>query len=179
MMRTIFGDLPTCVQRVDYPIHKGQPNPSHGTYYFVGSIPGHCTEPRPTLGNPNGRASKHYASESDAITAAIVAGAKRIQRVDCSFVEIPPPVERAMRGELFDAPFNLAGESQSSELTAEAEARVRALAQSEARKAQRALFGPAPAAYPNHRRCLSCETLVFKRNVSTHDCARRFDRPYV
>ncbi len=38
--------------------------------------------------------------------------------------------------ELFDAPFNLAGEAQSSELTAEAEARVRVLAESEARKAQ-------------------------------------------
>ncbi len=38
--------------------------------------------------------------------------------------------------ELFEAPFNLAGESQSSDLTAEAEARVRALAESEARKAQ-------------------------------------------
>ncbi len=35
-----------------------------------------------------------------------------------------------------DLPFNLAGESQSNELTAEAEARVRALAESEARKAQ-------------------------------------------
>ncbi len=41
-----------------------------------------------------------------------------------------------MSGELFDPPFNLAGESQSSDLTAEAEARVRALAESEARKAQ-------------------------------------------
>ncbi len=38
-----------------------------------------------------------------------------------------------------DLPFNLAGESQSSDLTAEAEARVRALAQSEARKAQTSL----------------------------------------
>lgn len=100
MMRSIFGDLPTCVQRVNYPVHKGQPNPHHGTFYFVGSIPGDCTEARPTLGNPNGRASKHYASEADAITAAIVAGAKRIQRCDCSFVDIQPPVERAMRGEL-------------------------------------------------------------------------------
>lgn len=41
-----------------------------------------------------------------------------------------------MSGELFEAPFNLAGESQSSELTSEGEARVRALAESEARKAQ-------------------------------------------
>ncbi len=35
-----------------------------------------------------------------------------------------------------DLPFNLSGESQSSDLTAEAEARVRALAAAEARKAQ-------------------------------------------
>lgn len=41
-----------------------------------------------------------------------------------------------MSDELFEPPFNLAGESQSSELTAEGEARVRALAESEARKAQ-------------------------------------------
>ncbi len=88
MMRSLFGDLPTCVQRVNYPVHKGKPNPSHGTFYFVGSIPGDCTEPRPAPGNPNGRGSKHYASEDEAITAAIAAGAKRIQRCDCSFVNI-------------------------------------------------------------------------------------------
>ncbi len=41
-----------------------------------------------------------------------------------------------MDAELFDAPFNLAGEAQSSELTSEAEARVRTLSQAEARKAQ-------------------------------------------
>jgi hypothetical protein len=41
-----------------------------------------------------------------------------------------------MDAELFQAPFNLAGETQSSDLTAEAQARVRALAESEARKAQ-------------------------------------------
>jgi hypothetical protein len=35
-----------------------------------------------------------------------------------------------------DEPFNLAGEGMSAELTAEAEARIRALAESEARKAQ-------------------------------------------
>ncbi len=43
---------------------------------------------------------------------------------------------RKQSNELFEAPFNLAGESQSSDLTPEAEARVRALAESEARKAQ-------------------------------------------
>lgn len=45
-----------------------------------------------------------------------------------------------MDAELFEAPFNLSGESQSGELTAEAEARVRALAEAEARKAQTLLF---------------------------------------
>jgi hypothetical protein len=83
-----------------------------------------------------------------------------------------------MNGELFEAPFNLAGELIDNSVSAEGEARVRAFAEAEARKAQRVLFGPAPDAYPNHRRCLNCETLVFKRNVSTHDCSKRFDRPY-
>jgi hypothetical protein len=45
-----------------------------------------------------------------------------------------------MDAELFEAPFNLAGESQSSELTTEAEQRIRALAESEARKAQALLI---------------------------------------
>ena len=38
--------------------------------------------------------------------------------------------------ELFDAPFNLAGESQSSELTSEGQARAKAEADAIARKAQ-------------------------------------------
>jgi hypothetical protein len=41
-----------------------------------------------------------------------------------------------MSGELFEAPFNLAGEPQSADLTDEGQARVRALAEAEARKAQ-------------------------------------------
>jgi broad specificity phosphatase PhoE len=41
-----------------------------------------------------------------------------------------------MDTELFDAPFNLAGELLDNSITAEGEARVRALAESEARKAQ-------------------------------------------
>lgn len=111
-------------------------------------------------------------------------------------------------GELFESPFNLIGESWSADLTAEGEARVRALAEAEARKAQhlldldtldkapcdlplndaeqaaldrewqRSMFEPAAQPYPNHRRCVNCETLVHKSNVAKHDCARRFDRPY-
>jgi hypothetical protein len=41
-----------------------------------------------------------------------------------------------MDAELFDAPFNLAGELLDNSITAEGEARIRALAESEARKAQ-------------------------------------------
>lgn len=41
-----------------------------------------------------------------------------------------------MNAELFEAPFNLAGEQIDNSITAEGEARVRALAEHEARKAQ-------------------------------------------
>lgn len=43
-------------------------------------------------------------------------------------------------GELFDAPFNLAGELIDNGVTAEGEARVRALSKAEADKAQQQLF---------------------------------------
>lgn len=46
---------------------------------------------------------------------------------------------KGFNDELFPAPFNLAGEPLRSEIDAEGEARVRALAESEARKAQELL----------------------------------------
>lgn len=73
------GKFSTAIQRINYPTHKGKPNPSHGKYYFVGSIPSVCYD------FETGR-SKKYDTEEQAIAAAIVAGATRIQRVDCSFV---------------------------------------------------------------------------------------------
>lgn len=76
-MRLLSAKFPTCVQRVNYPVHQGRPNPAHGKFFFVGSVPGACME--------NGR-SKHYDTEEDAIAAAQAAGAERIQRCDCSFV---------------------------------------------------------------------------------------------
>jgi hypothetical protein len=42
-----------------------------------------------------------------------------------------------MDAELFEAPFNLVGETLDDSLTTEAEARIRALAEAEARKAQK------------------------------------------
>jgi len=45
-----------------------------------------------------------------------------------------------MNAELFDAPFNLSGESQSSEITSEGQARAKAEADAIARKAQALLI---------------------------------------
>lgn len=73
------GGYSTCVQRINHPIHKGQPNPAHGKYYFVGTIPAACYDFEKSH-------SKRYDSEDEAIAAAKAAGATRIQRCDCSFV---------------------------------------------------------------------------------------------
>jgi hypothetical protein len=54
---------------------------------------------------------------------------------ECSKCGSHIPTREEHFAELFEAPFNLAGESQSSELTSEGEARVCALAEAEARKA--------------------------------------------
>lgn len=35
--RILAGKFSACIQQVDYPIHKGQPNPCHGMFFFVGS----------------------------------------------------------------------------------------------------------------------------------------------
>lgn len=78
-MKMLQGNYPTCVQRINYPIHQGAPNPAHGKYFFVGSIPASCYD------HEKGR-SKKYDTEADAIAAAQAAGAERIQRCDCTFV---------------------------------------------------------------------------------------------
>jgi len=72
----LSGKFSTAIQQVNYPIHKGQPNPAHGKFFFVGSIPAACYD------SERG-GSKFYATEQDAIDAAIAAGAERIQGVDC------------------------------------------------------------------------------------------------
>jgi hypothetical protein len=76
----LSGKFPTCIQQVNYPMHKGVPNPKHGMFYFVGSIPGECYD------HDKGH-SFYYTTEQDAIDAAIAAGAERIQGVDCRFVK--------------------------------------------------------------------------------------------
>ena len=86
-LRMLAGNFSTAIQRVNYPMHKGKPNPFHGTYHFVGSIPDNCYDFEHDNGpfSPKG-ASKHYATEQEAIDAAKAGGATRIQRCDCSFV---------------------------------------------------------------------------------------------
>ncbi len=61
-----------------------------------------------------------------------------------------------MKTELFEAPFNLAGESQSPDLTAEGAARAKAEAEAIARKAQ-LQFGYEP--YTIKYRCGCIETI--------------------
>ncbi len=79
-MRMLGSKFPTCIQQVNYPIHKGQANPKHGLFFFVGSIPAACYDYE--AGH-----SQFYATEQAAIDAAIAAGAERIQGVDCRFVK--------------------------------------------------------------------------------------------
>ena len=76
------GAYPACVQRINYPVHQGKPNPVHGKFYFVGSIPEACYDASRDMGRGG---SKIYDTEQSAIDAAIAAGATRIQKVDCSF----------------------------------------------------------------------------------------------
>lgn len=72
--------FPTCVQQIDYPIHRGKPNPAHGKFFFVGSIPAACYDREK-------QQSKHYDTEQAAIEAALAAGATHIQGVDCRKVK--------------------------------------------------------------------------------------------
>ena len=66
----------TAVQRINYPMHQGRPNPSHGKFFFVGSIPADCYD-------QDAQRSRHYDTEEQAIRAAIKAGAEVIQGADC------------------------------------------------------------------------------------------------
>ena len=75
----------TAIQRVNYPIHKGAPNPAHGKYFFVGSIPANCYD---TTRNGGAGGSKFYDTQDDAIEQAIAGGATHIQRTDCTRVDI-------------------------------------------------------------------------------------------
>jgi hypothetical protein len=72
----LSGRFSTVILQVNYPIHKGQPNPKHGMFFFAGSIPAACYDQVE-------HHSLYYATEQDAIDAALAAGAERLQGVDC------------------------------------------------------------------------------------------------
>ena len=74
----------TAIQQINYPIHNGRANPSHGKFFFVGSIPEECWDP---LRNGGAGGSKIYPTEDAAIRAAVAAGAEKIQGVDCRFID--------------------------------------------------------------------------------------------
>ncbi len=78
-MLMLSGKFPTCVQQINYPIHQGKPNPAHGKFFFVGSVPASCWDHEK-------QTSKKYDTEQEAIDAAIAGGATRIQNVKCEFV---------------------------------------------------------------------------------------------
>jgi hypothetical protein len=75
------SSFPTCVQQINNPVYQGRPNPAHGKFFFVGSIPSACYD-------HENRRSLKYDTEDEAITAAIKGGADRIQRTDYTFVDI-------------------------------------------------------------------------------------------
>ena len=79
-MRFVQGTFPTCIQQVNYPLHKGRPNPKHGLFYFVGRIPLACYD-------GDAQRSRYYATEQEAIDAAVAAGAERLQGVDCRWIK--------------------------------------------------------------------------------------------
>lgn len=73
----------SAVQQINHPIHQGRPNPAHGMFFIVGSIPEACYD----QSRNNGRGgSVLYPSEQAAIEALQAAGAPCIQGVDCRVI---------------------------------------------------------------------------------------------
>lgn len=77
-----LGRLSTAIQRIDYPIHNGAPNPYHGKYFIVGSIPAACYDKTRNDGHGG---SFIYDTEADAGRAIELAGVERYQLADCSW----------------------------------------------------------------------------------------------
>lgn len=69
----------SAVQQVNYPVHNKQPNPAHGKFFIVGSIPMECYD---TTRNDGRGGSKFYDTEQAAIDALIAAGAPVARSVE-------------------------------------------------------------------------------------------------
>ena len=75
----------TAVQQINYPVHNGRPNPAHGKFFFVGSIPAGCYDQARNNGLGG---SKLYETEDAAIRDAIANGAAYVQGADCRKIDI-------------------------------------------------------------------------------------------
>ena len=64
----------TAVQQINYPIHRGQPNPAHGKFFIVGSVPVSCDGVK-------------FDTEEAAIRAVVAAGATVVQGADCRMID--------------------------------------------------------------------------------------------
>ncbi len=70
--------LSTAIQQVNYPVHNGQPNPAHGKFFIVGSIPAACYD-RERGG------SFFYDTEGECAQAIEAAGVTRYQLANCQW----------------------------------------------------------------------------------------------
>lgn len=68
-------NMSTAILRVNYPVHHGRPNPAHGKFFAVGSVPPSC-------------ADQKYDTEDAAIRAVVAAGATVVQGVDYRRIDI-------------------------------------------------------------------------------------------
>lgn len=75
----------TAVMQINYPIHNGRPNPAHGKFFFVGSIPAGCYDQTRNGGRGG---SKLYDTEDAAIRDAVANGSTYVQGADCRKINI-------------------------------------------------------------------------------------------
>lgn len=80
--RFLGAKFATCIQRIDYPMHNGKPNPAHGKFFIVGSIPAACYDAE------QGK-SKIFDTESQAISAIVQSGVRRFQKSNCAWLDAP------------------------------------------------------------------------------------------
>ena len=75
----------TAVMRINYPTHKGQPNPKHGWHFLVGTIPAGCWD---QTRNDGTGGSRLYETEAAAILDAVRHGAEVVQRCNCTRADV-------------------------------------------------------------------------------------------
>ena len=80
MVRFMHAKLPTIIQQIDY-----KKSPNYGKFILGGSIPVSLTTPRPTMGNPDNRASNIFDTEAIAIKALLDAGIDNFQLPNCQW----------------------------------------------------------------------------------------------